>query len=409
MKPVVLISKMGAVAYTLEYNETRHAKLSSAGEQGTTDAVVTHLLKRDDIQLVYFGQWRGDVPKGLIYVPSDVHCLDDLTTSREQKERWNNDLEKIIPLKPKMYVTIAGYASGWSSINNQRFSSCQACAVRYTGPVLNILEACRLPRVVIVNDIRNYPKEGEMSYGWDWVRPRALLSQRTKNWPRVIVGTRWNVREVYSAAENWRKFSRLPVRDKTLPVTVVGHAHMRDGKQLKNYDKVWSRILAPEEDVKTLKREGMQVYGKGWEHFSGFDPEYMGQIVTPAEISEILAESKTCPVTITGGELYTNKGRFCLAQRCLPLFYGRGEPYTYDPLGKYIPLDSWLRISKPGDLLRLVWYFHNNPRPCNDLIDSLWKATMPNYETLDECVTDLLAGRDYDTESWWNEYGGYRR
>ncbi len=398
-KPTILISKMGAVAYTTEYNKTREARRSSAGEQGTTDAVVEHLLARGDLRIVYFGQWRGNVPKDMIYVQSDIKGLTDWTTSKEQKKRWANDLERVVPLEPRAYVTIAGYASNFSIIDNPRFVTVQASAIRYTAPLINVMQTCKLPRIVIVNDTRNYPKEGEMSYGWDWVRPRALLSQRTKEWSRIVSGKRWNIHEVYSAAENWRKFSRLPKQEKTSPVTVVSHAHMSDGKRLRGYDAVWRTILAG---------VNVKVYGKGWEHFSGWDPEYMGNLVTPAEIERILAKSKTCPVTITGGDLYTNKGRFCLAQRCLPLFYGDGGPYTYDPLGRYIPLNDSLRITRPGDLLRLVKYFDEHEYERRTLVNHLWDATSPDYRLLDECIDDVLRGRDTETEEWHQKYGGYR-
>lgn len=407
-KPTILISKMGAVAYTTEYNKTREARRSSAGEQGTTDAVVEHLLARGDLRVAYFGQWRGDAPRDMVYVQSDIKGLTDLTTSKEQKKRWANDLERVVPLEPKAYVTIAGYASNFSTVDNPRFVTVQAAAVRYTAPLINVMQTCELPRIVIVNDTRNFPKEGEMSHGWDWVRPRALLSQRAKEWTRVVSNKKWNIREVYSAAEHWRKFSRLSKREKTSPVTVVGHAHMGDGKRLKGYDAVWRTILAPESDVKTLKRMGLRVYGKGWEHFSGWDSEYMGNLVTPAAVDEILAKSKTCPVTITGGGLYTNKGRFCLAQRCLPLFYGNGGPYTYDPLGKYVPLDSDLRITRPGDLLRLVTYFNGHEKERQQLMNKLWRITMPDYSLLDECIDGMLSGQNTETEEWYQKFGGYR-
>lgn len=409
MKPVVLVSKIGAVAYTNEYNKTRPAKLSSAGEQGTTEAVIAHLLKRNDIQIVYFGQWRGEVPHRMFYVQSDISGLTDLTTSKEQKERWVNDVSKIAPLKPRIHVTISGYAPTWCSVDNPHVSAVQACSIRYTAPVVNVIQKCKLPRIVIVNDIRNYPREGEMSHGWDWARPAALLSQRAKEWSRILMGVRWDVREVYSAAEHWREFVRLPRHDKIYPVTVVGHAHMLDGKKLKGYDDVWRTILSPRCDVEKLKSIGMRIYGKGWEHYSGFDSELMLGLLKPHEVMKILAESKTCPVTITGGELYTNKGRFCLAQRCLPLFYGRGGPYTYDPLGVQMPLNSDCRIEKPGDLLKLVRYFDQNDIMRSNLIDSLWAHTRPDYSLLDECINDLLAGHDTSGDAWWEKYGGYRR
>jgi len=58
MKPTVLITKIGSVCYTKEYTRTkRNLKNAARGEQGTTEAVVNHLLKRGDIRVVYFGKW----------------------------------------------------------------------------------------------------------------------------------------------------------------------------------------------------------------------------------------------------------------------------------------------------------------------------------------------------------------
>ena len=408
-RPTILISKMGSVTYSADEQAKRTAKRSSAGEQGTTLAVVDHLLSRGDLTVVFFGTWRGDKPDGLVHVEPDVTGMTDYCTAREQKERWSNDLLKIVPLDPKLYVTIAGYASSRCDIGNVAIAAVQLCATRYTAPILNVIERCKLPRIVILNDTRNVPQEGEMSLGWDHVRPVAMLSQRDKNWSRVIMGKRWDIREVYSAAEHWRDFTRLPHRDKTAAVTVIGHAHMLDGKRLKGYDDVWQTILGPEKDVEILKQMGMRVYGKGWEHFSKHDSSYMLGLLKPHHATEILASSKTCPCAITGGELYTNKPRFCLAQTCLPLFYGDGGPYTMDPLGKYVILDSCSRIKKQGDLLRLVQYFDNNDVVRQNFIDSLWKATEPDYSLLDECIDGLLAGRDTGTSSWWATFGGYRR
>jgi len=398
MKPTILLSKMGAVAYTAEASKKRSKKAASAGEQGTTDAVVTHLLKRDDFNLVYFGQWRGDIPDGMTYISSDVVGMDEYCTSREQKERWANDIKAIEPYNPIAYVTIAGYAAGLSIVDNPRVTSVQLCATRYTGPILNILQYFKLPRIVIVNDIRNYPKEIELSLGWDWIRPQALLSQRTKKWSRKMYDVKWDINEVYAAAENWREFVQLPREQKTLSTIVVGHAHMLDGKRLKGFDDIWRIILSD-------KIPDLKVYGAGWEHFSKYDPEYMVGLIAPDEVKALMSKSKTCPVAITGGELYTNKSRFCLAQNCLPLFYGNGGPYTMDPLGKYLPLDSELRIVLPGDFKRLVEYFDTHEHECQKLIDKMWRDTEPDWSLLDDCIDDVLNGIELNYE----KYGGYRR
>jgi hypothetical protein len=124
---------------------------------------------------------------------------------------------------------------------------------------------------------------------------------------------------------------------------------------------------------------------------------------------EILAETKTCPAVAAGDGFYTGKLRTCLAQGCLPLFYGRGAPHTFDPLEKYVPFSSEYRIVKPGDLLRVVDYFNEHERDRQWWVESLWDDSKPDWSLFDDCVNDVLAGRDMNTESWWGKYGGYRR
>lgn len=402
-KPTILISKTGAVGYSREYSLAhRSKKAASAGEQGTTEAVLRHLGGRGDLRVVYFGQWRGVLPDGIKYVEADVAGLNDLTTAREQKERWANDMAKLRPFNPKLFITIAGYASNTSWIDNPLCNATQACAVRYTGPLLNVIQKLKLPRVLIVNDIRNYPKEAELTWGWEWLRPIACLSQREKDWSRIITGKRWNIREVYSAAEHWRDFHRAEPIPKDLSCVVCGHAHIGDGKRLKTHDAAWRTILGGK-----LPKD-LRIYGQGWEHFSDYDPKLMPGLVSPAEVEKLFARSKTTVVTITGGELYTNKARFALAQNCLPLFYGRGEPHTMDPLGKYLPLDSPFRIGDKDDLMFLVNHFGSCETSRQDLVDKLWKLTEPNWSMLDDCIDKIIAGVNYDTDWWWNKFGGYR-
>jgi hypothetical protein len=404
MKPVVLITKVGSVFYTRELA----ARASKVGEQGETEGIINHLLERDDIQVVYFGQWRGEIPEKMKYVESHLEDLGDLSTAKHQEKCWAIDTKAVQEYEPVIFVQVAGYAATLSWIGNPRVAGVQAAGVRYVSPLLNILQSLKLPRIVVNNDPRSYPREGEMSMGWDYVLPRALLSQRTKEWSRIIHAKQYNVREVYAGAENWCEHIRLE-RPKTVPCTIVSHAHIKDGCKFKARDEAWANVLAPVEDVEELKDLGLRVYGKGWEHFSGYDSSYMLGSIRPNEVMEILAEAKTCPAVAAGDGFYTGKLRTCLAQDCLPLFYGRGAPHTFDPLEKYVPFSSEFRIVEPGDLLRVVDYFNEHERDRQWWVNYLWERSKPDWSLFDDCVNDVLAGRDMNTESWWQKYGGYRR
>ena len=405
MKRTVVVSKVGGVFYT----RALATKNSKVGEQGETEGIVKHLLKRDDIQVVFFGQWRGDIPANMIYVEAFIDGLNEMSTGAYQKECWAYDVARLAPYEPKFAIQIAGYASCNSTLNNPVGAAVQAAGVRYNGPVINILEKLKLPRIVINNDPRSYPRESEMAWGWDYVRPRAILSQRTRTWPRRMRALTFECREVYAGAENWCEHIRLH-QDKTIPCTVVSHAHIGDGCRFKERNTAWQTILSPQKDVEDLKSYSMRVYGQGWKYFSGYDPELMPGPIRPNEVMSILAQSKVCPVVAAGDNFYTSKLRTCLAQGCLPLFYGKGEPFTFDPFEKYVSLNNTagLRITEPGDLLRLVRYWDREEQNRIEWVEELWRVSAPDWSMLDKCVNDMLEDRDMNTEEWWQTYGGYR-
>jgi len=412
-KPTIIVTKMGSICYTAEYTKNhRNKKKAVKGEQGTTEAVVHHLLSLD-LNVIYFGQWRGDLPSGLIYVPSNIVGHKDTTTAEQQKTNflmdiWAMDavLAELGGAKPVAFVAIAGYASNIATVDNEWCITCQACAVRYTGPSINIMKHYNLPRITICNDTRNYPNEGEVaSEGWEMLRSVALLSQRERYWIKPLQYERWFVDEKYAAAEHWRLFDERAgstTTKKTVDCQIVGHAHMKDGKKLKGYDEAWQSILAGR------LPERLRVYGLGWEHFSMYDAGSDENIFPGiADMKEVFARSKCTIITMTGGELYTNKARFALSQNCLPLFYGRGEDYTMDPLGKYVDLDSGWRITDPGDLKKKVDLICKNELARQRMIDKLWDLTSPDYSMLDECIHDLVCGAPFDMDWWREKYGGY--
>jgi len=402
-KRSIIIAKVGSVFKT----RALAAKSSKVGEQGETEGIINHLLERNDIQLIYFGMWYGDVPKNLILIEPFIEGLDENSAGKYQKECWAYDTSRVIDYEPIAFINIAGYAATNATIDNLVGAGLQAAGIRYVGPALNIMQSCKLPRIVINNDPRSYPRESEMVWGWEYVMPAALLSQRTLDWTRMMRLKKIAVREVYAGAENWCEHIRLPSTNE-IPCTIVAHAHIKDGCRFKARDNAFSKILTPWEDVENLHNLGLRIYGKGWEHFSRYDERLMPGVIRPNEVMEVLAKSMMCPAVAAGNGFYTGKLRTCLAQRCLPLFYGRGEPHTFDPLEKYLPLNSPLRINKPGDLLRVVNLVCNKDTRREEVIDEIWEASTPNWSLLDDCIDDLLKGRDIKSEGWWQRYGGYR-
>jgi len=151
----------------------------------------------------------------------------------------------------------------------------------------------------------------------------------------------------------------------------------------------------------------LRLYGKGWEYYSKYDASFMRPPTTLDQMLRAYGNAKTT-VLATNNRFYTYKIRFCLEQNCLPIFYGSGEEYTFDPLELYYPLDSPLRIKEPGDMKRLVEFWKNDATARKQEIKRLKKLTLPDWSLFDSCVSDVLNGADTTSDSWWKKYGGYR-
>lgn len=405
MKPAVVIAKVGSVFYTRKLA----AKNSSVGEQGETEGIINHLLDRGDIQVIYFGLWRGDVPDGLIVIEPHIDGFDEYTSASQQQQGWAKDADVVRPYEPKAFINVTGYASTCCSVDNPAAAGVQACGIRYSGPAIGLMQSLHLPRICVNNDPRNYPREGEIVWNWDWCRPRAMLSQRTRDFQLELRERTLNCREVYCGAENWCEHIHHDDLTKRSACTMIAHAHIGDGCKRIERDVAFAHILAPQDEIEVLKLMGLHVYGDGWSGFCNYDDSYMHPPIKPSEVGRVLAQAKTCPAVAAGDDFYTGKLRTCLAQGCLPLFYGRGEPFTFDPFEKYVSLsDQRMRISMPGDLLRVVRWWDQHETERRAMVQELWTKSMPDWSLFDNCVNDVLAGRDMDTETWWVDYGGYR-
>jgi len=407
MKKSIIITKGGSVFYTRE--EAR--KASAVGEQGETEGTIRHLLARGDHQLIYFGQWRGTVLDGLVHVPSHIDGLNEDSLAREQEEAFAADvaaLEAVPGFNPVAYINVAGYSPTMSLIDNPNGAQTQAAAVRYQGPMLNVIRHFKLPRIVVNNDPRSYPKDQEMSLCWPEVRPAALLDQCNDERFMTVGGRKYKRRSVWARAESWAYLEPpSTILPREIPCTVIAHAHIRDGCKQRGRHTSWENILAPDIDVAQLYNQGMRVYGAGWEHYDGhWDGLFPGK-VRPNEVTDLLSRSFTCPAVAAAPGFYTGKVYVCVNAGCVPLLYGDGtDPYTWDPNGIFRPLTSRDRIIQPGDLRRIVDHTMSD---YDDHIKRWRYLVKPDFTLFDSCVDDLLAGADTSTDEWFARYGGYYR
>lgn len=400
--PAIIVTKSGGTFFT----RTRAARNSSAGEQGETEGTLRHLLERKDVRIVYFGQYEGEVLPGLTVVRPNIDGLNENSSAEDQYALWEQDVADLTPHGPFIgYINVMGYSPTFSWIDNPKFAQIQANGVRYTGPMLNALQRFDLPRIVVNNDPRTYPKDQEMSFGWDFTRPVALLDQCKGDSNIVVGGKQYVKRSVWARAESWAYHIRGENTDE-IPCTIIAHAHIGDGCGKGTHgrlrDEAWSIILG--DGVP----DGCKVYGRGWESYSGYDPEVMPGPVKPNEVMDILRRSTCCPCVSAGRGFYTGKVYVCEAQGCIPLLFGRGgEPLTWDPYEKFLPFSSAWRIYCKHDLKAQVKLLRESEQLRADLRGQWHELCKPDYTMLDRVVNDLLAGRDWTTEDWFMDYGGY--
>jgi hypothetical protein len=411
----IIVSKGGSVFRTREEGEK---KASSSGEQGDTEGLLRHLLTLD-LQVVYFGHYRGEplcdekTGNTLCLVTPNTEGITEWSLETEQEVRFRDDedhLEAVCESYPHAYINVCGYSPTFSMIGNPKGVTVQCCNVLYSAPMLNAIRHFKVPRILVNNDPRSYPKDQEMSLMYPEVIPAALLDQRDLDAKQVIGGQEFERRSVYAACESWLYLEDVAHEwkdRKTIECCTIAHCHIGDGTKRKGRDSSWQTILSPKEDVDYLYDRGFRIYGSGWEHFSQYDLELMPGKLRQDECVALARETICCPVTSCGDWFYTGKPFTLLKNGCLPILYGDGtDPYTWDFAGRYVGLDHRLRITKPGDLKRRV---KTHVEFYDELLEYYRERFTPNFAKLDKCLNDLAEGRDCKTEEWFTEFGGYRK
>lgn len=429
------------------------------GEQGETEGLMRHLVARGDVRVVYFGPSRGlirldagrpvaqhkamthdDPGWGVCHWACTPHVsgLDESSDQGAVQEGWDWDESELYPVLHGAVacINVCGPPATFSYPGNPKGSTVQLQGMKYTAPILRMLEQLRLPRVCVNNDPRTYPRDQEMSHGWRYARPQALLDQCENKVDMVVGGTPYLRHSYYSGAESWaylpkraemteeqktRFESRQRRREKSegelgsekrmleglvglpdgsTPGVVVAHAHIADGCRQRKRSTSWWNVLG---DSSTWP-EWLRIYGQGWEAFAQGVDAIRGPVTT-AVVQELFRTSRCTPCVAAAPGFYTGKPYVAMSQGCVPVLYGDGnDPYTWDPRGELAPLDaSMARCVKPGGWFKLCEWMQD---------DAIWRglqeqwrhSLQPRWRVLDEVVDRLLDGTFRD-----QMYGGYRR
>lgn len=372
------------------------ARGSATGEQGDTEGWLRHIMRRGDFKVIYVGKTRGDmIGSGLCH---EVYTTETRGISvydgKEQQAQFDKDARELKHYEPVAMLQTAGPCYTMSWINNPKYTTVQEQSIHYGAPALNIMQQLRLPRVVINNDPRTYPRDQEMSLGWPFCRPAALLDQCQASGPMVVGGKQYTRKSVYAHCESWLY---CPQRTNTrqFPLVVVAHCHVGDGCKQKGRDQTWQRILGD----KSIWPEHLAVFGQGWEHYSQYDPAFMKGKVNPQQALDLFNDSLCTPCIAAVPGFATGKGYVAISQGCIPLPVGDDE-YAWDWSGVACPLDSAYRIRKPGDFYRLADWIE---RDYAMHLETWQEALKPRFQVLDNLLDDLQAGRRIDD----GRYGGY--
>lgn len=381
---------------------------------GNQDALgVLRYLKQSGHEVCIFGPVYGDhgVP---VFNVDFSHTPYQTTPKEEYVFRTRLALSELRRWAPEVCVNVAGQQPSHSNPCNPWGTSPLRTAITTNFPCLLACEELNLPRIVILNDPRNLPREHENHY-MPRTLPTAVLSQRSKISTWDTRERRMRREEVYAGCENWWSYGipYAPLDGERRGTVVMAHSHAHD---LRVYGperaKVWDALLGRCDSK-------YDIYGHGWAYCeeckTSTGEPLLRQFSSPEEVEEHRRETghlatqhpnwRGCikhdqvqgtlqryangPMLALEAGFATGKLREYVLAGVLPRLVTGGK-FTYDSVAQYLPLDHPTRIK-----------IDNTNEPWGemydrDLISRLRIATEPDFGPLEQAI----AGSD--------KWGGYR-
>lgn len=337
---------------------------------GNQDALgLLRYLKDSEHEVCVFGMTKGDL--GVTTFNVDMSGLDDMDSGEAFHERADAAIEQLRGWNPEVCLNVAGGAPTISDPNNPYGVLTQMWATRTVFPCLKACHVLDLPRVVVLNDPRNHPKDHEMHY-WPRAMPAAVLSQRDYDFMRIVRGKGQRFVERYGRCENWWSYGTVPADplDGDRQATVVmAHAHFGDGR-IDRGGRVdaWRDVLASYRGNCPLL-----IYGKDWD---GWEDRGWQGVVKHDEVQGILRRSVGGPMMSIQPNFATGKLREYVLAGCTPRpIVGAG--FTYDEQERYVKLDDVHRVGIGEE-----WHAMHSP----DWVRELQEKTTPDFSALEDCL-----------------------
>lgn len=387
----IIVNKIGTVLRTQE--EILNGGHTASGEVGETEGLIRYLISKGH-EVTYFGLLRGSIP-GLRVVQPHLKGIDDMTSIQEQETAWRID-EETLGKDYDLFITVAGYAACRSFVTGKHVL--QACAIRYIGPILNAIRYLKIPRILINNDPRTYPRDQEL-LEFPELRPVAILDQIAdagglRITPQVICGKKFRRHMRYAACESWAYLKQQPITNepRDLDCLMLAHAHVKDGIKQRH------RIHALQRVVGDLSKFPYTIFGKGWQHY---EPNSEGRVVEackPGHVPWYLSQTYSCPV-VQQRLFYTGKPYVLAANGVVPLLYGKpgDDDYVADP---NLIFGERERITCPEDTIRMAESVSSS---YIELIREWRSLLTPRYDVLDGLLDHVESGRQLP---FYKEFGG---
>lgn len=344
---------------------------------GNQDALgVLRYLKDSQHEVCVFGMAQGDFGCPVFNV--NMSGLDDLDDPPLFHERADAAIAELAAWKPDVCLNVAGAAPTISDPANEWGVRCQMWATRTVMPCLKACHVLDLPRHVIINDPRNYPKDHEMHY-WPRAVPASLLSQRPSEFTRIVRGRKQRLVEVDASAENWWSYGTPylePYAVAQVPaIIVLAHSHINDKRVNGNGRRgtTWEAVL-------NSCTEDFAIYGSGWEE-TGWADKHRG-LLKHDEVQDKLRHYSSGPMIPIESNFNTGKLREYVLAGCTPRPVV-SESHTYDLRTKYVPLDHPSRI-KAGE----PWGHWSD----REWVEHLRQKTTPDFSALERALAGETMG-----------------
>lgn len=387
-RPTIVVTKTGQ-AINMDDGVSPRGELD-------TPPLLRWLGSRDDINVIFLGHVRGDVPDNIAWFNFDSKHIVDMD---DVKERCDPVIDEVLSICIPLFVlNSTGCAFTWCSPDGTNelyqstiaYSSCPTYLMSRIGP-----------RVCLVTDPKCYPIEGDITLRYDGrLRPVAVLSQEDVVFPKSIRKQKYEVHGVYSGCENWLTWEWEQIkRDKIVDVAICQNGHFKDTRtNPKRY--TFSRAEEWETILEHSDRSNTQLCGKGWNTDADW---YHGVLKHTLEVRHFLAEGERGTMLPQKNGFMTTKARILALSNCAPCFYGAGNEdtrFVYDAHERVLPFDHEARLPHGRSIVEHRLFDHSA------VIEEVLEKTTPDFSKLLKLIDAFIDGPVFD-EAWVKEFGGY--